>query len=849
MYHRIEVGDKELVCNGRFRGKISTHPLEGIRSQISVSSRDDITIVQVQWKIKKPPQPAAPLELLKVELTDFVPRSMFISGRRYESAASPRPPIREKGFPYNTYYKFRIRTANEYDAALHAKLPLVCWQGEDCAFSIVFPKFVALSNRHWPAFLQVSGPGQNASFSLVLPDRFEVQCKPYGWFSAQSSTERYTLNLSNEHLIEVSVAFLAATGWPECVRKAADFLFPAEEAEKVETGPIVGLLERTLHFYGRTWDNTNKTHVHLPIKNFPEFESIEYKHSHITDDFTKLVLYRRLINAGWQNLLTRERELLQKIKGGDYLLTSDGDSIWHSTTYFNGSVLEAFTHHGTGFVGFPGGVATNVRRLCEYAALSGDKALVRIAESGAQWLRRLERQDGSWPAVFRKDGEEDGGCIASTAECACALLAAYRLVEKQEYLTAAESAVRYINRDESFFECRQYLRDVGANEADGITAEACIHANLDLFAATGERQFLEQAEKWGCYSLQWVRPFHLHKGDGPAFDGLSRSITPRVDVWGGLLIGRALIRLGRVSGERGWESHAWRLFGQTVNLQERDGGLCETWFYDFPEGIESIHIEPTFVTDAFVEFMLDATGGEQIANELSLRKRLLEKSFPLLQPIAPIQNLVALSKTEPEFIVDRRLRLAPAFSGLMSTGGKLRRFLYRKFRTKPLRPALKIVPALKILLSRHRVHPPSAELQPADHIKIKHARAEHFGIGRQRFVYSSDSCTIILSIDAAGMNDRGLPGNDIGFAIEMLAGDASVEQVRIDLSGDYTVKSISKDGVIVFAGGTDYSMRIMGGSIDGFLQQEKRLAFDISLSANWNFFGKYLLRMRVERMQ
>jgi hypothetical protein len=380
------------------------------------------------------------------------------------------------------------------------------------------------------------------------------------------------------------------------------------------------------------------------------------------------------------------QKLLQNIVGGGYSYKSDDGVLWHTTTYFNGSRLEAFTHHGVGFVGFPGGMATNVRRLYEYHALTGDSSVVALADSGAAWLQKVQREDGSWPAVYRQDEKNSPyGCVASAAESARALLGAYRRTKRHDQLKSAEAAMAFVNHDESFFGCRQYLRDVSPNEADGISAEACIHANLDAHAIAGHKQFLDSAQKWGYYALQWIRPGFLDEERAPSFDGLSHSITPRVDVWGGLLIARALMRLGRASGEQRWLRHAWRLFHEIAQLRERDGGLCETWFFDFPDGLESIHIEPTFTTDALVEFILDAEEERALSVEIAGRKKALKKKAPPLQPIAPIQNLVTFAKAEPAFLINRTIRLKPTFSGMYGMKDRARHFLYRALRIRPFR--------------------------------------------------------------------------------------------------------------------------------------------------------------------
>lgn len=478
-------------------------------------------------------------------------------------------------------------------------------------------------------------------------------------------------------------------------------------------------------------------------------------------------------------------------------------------------------------------------------------ALGRLAVEGADWLVKTQRDDGSWPAsIGRRNERPHAGCVAGSAEAARALIAAHARTNKPEYRAAAEEAMRFVNREESFFACGQYLRDVNAGEADGITAEACIHANLDWHAFTGDRAMLEHAGKWGAYALQWVRPRSTESMAEPSFDGLSQSITPRIDVWGGLLIARAFMRLWRVGCDETWREHAWRLFDNIAGLQERDGGFCETWFLDFPSGLESIHIEPTFVTDAFIEFLLDACGDADDAQLTESIVKSLRSDADAPPPLIRSTNqIVEMSTAQPQFIIDGGLRLAPAFDGPYTQAGLLRRAVYTMLRETRLgRHVLKSAPAAKILLNRHRVRPAFERIGRTDFVEITGISQEQSPDGRHSHTYFAPFHEITHSLISTGLDAKSRLAADIEFVVKTLAGDLQIKQVRIDLLGSYEIKSINgKKECIVSSGGNEYSFRITGGAVDSIIRDGNRLAFDVSRSANWNFFGTYSLRLRVLR--
>jgi hypothetical protein len=848
---KLEINDGRLMLDDAFAGLVTTVPSDVMSADAAASSEDGAVTLKVRWTIEKNPDPFLPLEILALRLDEFFSKGALVGGRRYELHGSGPLRGRKLGFPYNTYFKFRIKARAPYDAGVFSKMPIACWQERDRAFAVIYPKELTLPHGPLPLFIKTSGVGAGVEFAAALMAEFDVERKQLGWFGAGVDRRKRECALSKGQSFEAAFTLVAADTWVECVRHCEKKLYKAEDSfEEPSPESLASGLNAAVRYYDRVWDSKNRTHMHLPVKGQPRFESVEFKHSHVTDDITKLVLYERLIRMGCGELLARKRELLAKLTEGAYCFRRDGARLWHTTTYFNGEGLDAFTHHGVGFVGFPGGMATVARRLFEYCSLGDGTALAEMAGSAADWLLEKQNKDGSWPASVDK-ARSGKGCVASTAEAARALVAGHMRTERSEYRAAAKAGMRYISRDESFFECRQYLRDVDCDNFDGMTAEACVHAALDWHGLAGDGRALEQAEKWGYYALQWVRPRSTECGAEPSFDGLSRSITPRVDVWGGLLIARAFMRLSNATGRESWRAHAWRLFGNIAGLQERDGGFSETWFLDFPSGLQSIIIEPTFVTDAFIEFVLDACAGRgsHLGNILRAERESAGARHPPLRPTGEPDGETSVSKDRPEWIIDERLRLGIAFDGAYGWRDRSAQSAYAILReTATGRGALKGVPAMKILLNRHRAAAPIIGIGESSSISPLEISEEDAGENGRRVRYRTPLHDMTLSVAATGVDAQNLPAADLALCIKTLAGDLRLRQVRVDLTGRYNVISVQgRDGFRVASGGVEYSLEIIEGSVDAIIRDGGRLALDITMRSNWNYFGEYSLRVRMTR--
>ena len=166
----------------------------------------------------------------------------------------------------------------------------------------------------------------------------------------------------------------------------------------------------------------------------------------------------------------------------------------------------------------------------------------------------------------------------------------------------------------------------------------------------------------------------------------------------------------------------------------------------------------------------------------------------------------------------------------------------------PGRGLLKLVPAAKILLSRHRVAPSLKGMGWTSAVEVLSVNGEDSGDGSRGRRFKTPIHEIALSVTAEGLDSENLTAADVYLSVKTLAGDVRLRQARIDLVGDYEILSIHKrETALVSCGGNDYSIEVIEGPIDRIIREGDRLALDISLCANWNFFGEYRLGLRITR--
>lgn len=592
-------------------------PARGLGATVTEHPVDGGTFMEYDCTPEATLDPARVHRLVSVELPD-ARGPAFAAGFWYAADdTTPFGDVATLPFPYYTYRKVKWRTrlqnGNIYHAAAHLKFPLLAaycgaterWHG------LLFRPFVAWGGATLPVYCTVITRNGSRHLRVGLWPGAEVHVDRHAWFGLGTRTHRAARALAPGTHVKFAAVELEALGWPELLTLACRApLLPQPVPSPMAPDPrLPNGMDRAWRWLARAEDAEHGALIHLLRRGVPGQVSEEFKHSHVTPELHALRLATELEKDGTGAGAPRVRHWAGWALPGPRRVDQGDTCRWQTTTRLTAHGLTGFTHHGAGFVGFPGGQATNGRHLAETYQATGDDMIADAALATARWVVRAQRDDGAWPLVVPVPGEvhvkrlKDGStaCVAATAESVRALLAAYVIDSDRAWLDAADRGLTYVNRAASFFAARGYLRDAAPEEPDGMTAECAIHANLDRARLGPPDAYLAAAQQWAWYGVQWTRPHAADERGAWVVDGLGHTITPRVDVWSALLLGGAWARLGAATDDPFWTRLAWTQLQACLALQERDGGFAETWWYDWPDGLCPVPIESMFLVPAFLD--------------------------------------------------------------------------------------------------------------------------------------------------------------------------------------------------------------------------------------------------------
>lgn len=841
---RLRVETADLLLEGNQVGTVveNIHPC--LFQRLEAEEGDDFLVLRKKVTFLKGLRLKKPFPLFEVRF-HLRPSFAFIGGMFY--ARGPRFSLTQEErlpFPFSTYYKFKVPPIEQdgkvYCASLYSKMPLMGLQTDSLALAIAFPPFVKMHRGEMPTFLAFSSEKGTVTFSLAVVEGFPVTEKADGWWGLRGRNLWASSTLEEGDGGELELQFFVGPHFSQCQEA---FIATHHERlkglEPLEPETVKRGLFKALPFYNRIYDQVNKTYLHFPFKDRAGFDSTAFKYSSIGDEVGKLLLFHKVgACLKDQEFREREKELRGQLLQGSRFVKREDGVVWHSTTCHDGKGLRAFTHHGTGFVGFPTGMSTIALNLLEYSQLTEDREMLDLALSTLRWIRAQQRADGAWPAtveVFedRLKGlkkpkvHDDKPSVAATAESVRALLAAYRCTGEEALLPEAARGLAFINTEASLFNARGYLRDLDPEENDGLSAQSCIHANLDYCHVTGDSSSLKWARLWADYALQFFYWWNF-KGLDPflAFDGLCHTLCPRIDSWGCLLMGMAFHRLGQISQEDIYTTVAQRCFRIIERLQEADGGLCESWFLGLEGKMESIHAEASLIADAFVNLALCLLKDETLVQG--------KPSTELLPNFIPWDELWPLFQGDMLFLdLEDSLRLSLSIYNPYAPWAHAKRMASVFLRRTGLQSLLYFFPFMRLLVGSF------GQAKPLESIKIHRLRPKRYLLRPEKKHYVAGLHEITIE-DKGYQDPEGKVFTKL-FNLEVLtrAMDLDVKQVALVVEGPFAVTARARDHLILKGQEGFYGLQMSRSHFDRFIEGPSRVAFDITLKANWNFFGRY----------
>ncbi len=177
--------------------------------------------------------------------------------------------------------------------------------------------------------------------------------------------------------------------------------------------------------------------------------------------------------------------------------------------------------------------------------------------------------DGTYGKAWSLDGECLAPDCTTGAHILWPMMKAYQMTGDKKYLESARGAFQtYLDRDLDRFVCTG-----SALDADTIDREACVPlliAALDLYDATGSKEYLRHAELAAYYLASWqwhyALPFHpdspLVKMNYEWFGGTGITVMAQAqDPWGSLWA-FAWLRLAKETGHDIWRDRAIQCWNQ-----------------------------------------------------------------------------------------------------------------------------------------------------------------------------------------------------------------------------------------------------------------------------------------------
>lgn len=516
---------------------------------------------------------------------DGSPEYSLLGGAWYDTSPQPSTESLYSAKPYSgeNYAYFRIykavRDGNTYLSTIYANLPMAIFQYKDEAIGIEFhplPEGKPLSFAVW-------SDDRSVSFHLRGDVTHMLREKTRGHLGDWECEKEFTPGTSADQ-----VSVVSGHNWMELVRaKVEANLGEGFSVEKTKEAIIMAVA-----FYDRTYDSNLGVHADTvfsssprvypdPVYSYPSFESC------------------RLAALARVGLVSTDR--LSQI--GDRLLGEESSiklreladvRVWHNALMLRDrrGIPEYGTGYGTGYSGWPGGMAYTIRGLIEYCMTVGRSDKLEMLRSGLNWFLAIQLPDGGFPfnvPTFRDCKGARGRCltgprsraVGGAAEAIRALCAGYRLFGDERYLQAAQKGAQAINPRPPYYAFRGYgdLRDAGDYESDATSGYSLGSANLDLYELTGDRSYLDVANALGYYTLTW----HFWWSPGPEeilglIDPVAESFSPHASPWNTALAADFYGRLYRHTKDKFWLTTARYVYAQCIRFQNKaSGGISEAY--------------------------------------------------------------------------------------------------------------------------------------------------------------------------------------------------------------------------------------------------------------------------------
>lgn len=536
-------------------------------------------------------------------------------------------------FPYTSYYKFRIpplrRDGKFYKSLIYVKMPVAVFQFGDHYIAVEFQPVAKTSHgKEIVPFVAIESRRGRISVRFAISTEFPIIRKKNIWLGF-GKREKISTPFSKGEKISFRFRIVEKKGnWKDYVM---EYFRKNAEAVKISNDLVRSNISRVKYALWRAWDEKFGTFAQLPLKNVPGFSLVNFawglssyeavnmnyfrSYYEITGDDDYIYWSKRLENLFLSGLLFAKPE---KGKG----------MIWHELTKTTDRKIYGIPYLYTGYAGYPGGQATIALNLANYGLDYGKPELLKLAKLTMDYIVSTQNPNGSWPAAIKhrfeppiRSSYEKLKTTGGSAECVRALLLGSKIFKDKKYEQSALMGMRFLSPGKGN-SCigANVLRDIGKDEKEGLSSVYVVNAFLDAFEQFGEKDYLEKAKIWAAHMLTWFYMWESVKLKLKGyFHPISLSITPRISPYESILAVTTFIRLYRLTGDELWKRMAVICYKRVSELVEKDGGLCECFFPDWLDGIDTIPMEQTFATAELLKASIE------MAKLMKIKLRKMEK--------------------------------------------------------------------------------------------------------------------------------------------------------------------------------------------------------------------------------
>lgn len=567
----------------------------------------------------------------------------FVGGMRYARSNDFDIVNRIFDFPYpfSTYYKSKIPPTvidgNHYRSAMYCKMPLMVFDSSNSYFGVVFsPVEKSSLGQDLVHSIRFEGNKVSETGNSVAALAYcsqELMLKRNIWLGRHPKPKPLPIVLDAGEEIKSTATILYGRGiWTDAVDKFFQ-MKPFEDTDlDIETCRRVAA--KTQNAFWRAWNDRLNTFLQLPYKNHPSFLFDDLLFGLTSFEAERMVgFYRYYLKSGCKPFLRWSRRLRKLLLSENLSEIKNNCRIWHNSIAYNGVAAEGYSYLKSGYAGYPGGQATIALKFLELFSMRRDwenledRRALNAGLDALDWILKTQKENGAWRLgikIFREYPArrmdfESKESVGGSAECIRAFLMAYRITDEKIYLSAALKGLGWLNP--RAFACLgyNYLRDAGVDEEEGISAIIAAHANLDAYETLRARRFLDYGLAWAKYLLTWHfwwESDNLKIRGG--FDPLSFSITPRVAPYETVMVLPVYARLYRLTGDPFWNKVFKYVYCKALEFRERDGGLSETYFFNYIRGLEEIPVQQTFAAN---ELLLSSMECDILDRKISFEVR------------------------------------------------------------------------------------------------------------------------------------------------------------------------------------------------------------------------------------